>query len=273
MTAVLKFIQSPEFYLPIIYICIGILVHGIVCRVLEKAVSIKVGHLSRSSGNYKKSQTVLALSKAIVKYVVIMITILSILTVYGVNVASILAGLGLLGAVIGLALQDILKDVFAGIGIILENQYAIGDNIEIDHFRGEVISLGLKTTKVKNYQGAIKVFANRNITEVINYSLASSLAIVDVSVAYEEDLKKVEKVLTDLAEELSESLENLEGPVEVLGITDLSDSSIVYRLTVETRPVENFQIERQIRRAIKDRFEAKKIKIPYPQIEVHHGNK
>lgn len=91
--------------------------------------------------------------------------------------------------------------------------------------------------------------------------------------AYEEDLKHVEKVLTELAEELSKSLKNLEGPVEVLGIKDLLDSSIVYRLTVETKPVENFQIERQIRRAIKDRFDAKKVKIPYPQIEVHNGNK
>lgn len=273
MMDVLEFIKSPQFYLPIIYICIAILVNSIICGVLEKAVSLKIGHLPHTSGNYKKSQTVLSLSKAIIKYVIMIIAFLAILTVYGVNVASIIAGLGLVGAVIGLALQDILKDVFAGISIILENQYAIGDNIEIGEFRGEVISLGLKTTKVKNYQGAVKVFANRNITEVINYSLSSSLAIVDVSVAYEEDLNKVEKVLNDLAEELTNSLDKLEGPVEVLGITDLSDSSIIYRLTVKTEPVENFQIEREIRRAIKNRFDKKNIKIPYPQIEVHHGNK
>ena len=273
MIEVLEFIESPIFYLPILYICIAILINGVISRILEKAVSFKVGHLPHTSGNYKKAQTVLALSKAIMKYVIMIVAFLAILTVYGVNVASIIAGLGLIGAVVGLALQDILKDVFAGMSIILENQYAIGDNIEIDEFRGEVISLGLKTTKVKNYQGAIKVFANRNITEVINYSLASSLAIVDVSIAYEEDLKKVEKVLNDLAEELTSSLEKLEGPVEVLGITNLSDSSVVYRLTVKTEPLENFQIERKIRRAIKDRFELKKIKIPYPQIEVHHGNK
>lgn len=273
MEIILKIVESPKFYLPILYICIGILAVGVLDRVMKKLFSLKLNKLPKTSVNYKKSETVRVLIQNIGKYVIFCLVILAILTAYGVNVMSILAGLGLVGVVIGLALQDILKDFFAGMSIILENQFAIGDNIEIDGFRGEVVFLGLKTTKIKSYQGSVKILANRNIIDVINYSMEPSLAIVDVSVSYEENLDKIEKVLTELAQELTSSLDKLKGEVELLGIRDLDDSAIIYRLTVPTVPLENFQIERKIRRAIKSRFDEKKIKIPYPQVEVHNGNK
>lgn len=273
MSAILDFLQSPKFYLPIVDIAIGIIAYGILKRVINHIFSRKMEKFSKRSSNYKKTQTLRVLILNIGKCIVAIIVILAILNVYGVNTASILAGLGLVGAVVGLAFQDVLKDFIAGITIILENQYAIGDNVEISGFRGDVIYLGLKTTKIKHYQGAVKILANRNITEVINYSMEPSLAIVEVSVSYEENLDKVEKVLNELAAEMSKNLEKITDKVEVLGITNLSSSSIVYRITVPTISVENFSIERKMRKMIKERFDENKIKIPYTQIEVHHGDK
>ena len=99
------------------------------------------------------------------------------------------------------------------------------------------------------------------------------MAVVDVSVSYEDDLEHVEQVLNDLAKELSEKIENLKGPIEVLGVQDLSSSSVIYRLAGKTLSMEQYGIQRQIKREIKLKFDEENIKIPYNQIEVHNHGK
>lgn len=271
MFELLEKLLIPEIYLPIIYICIAILVNSIIKQIIEKAFTRKQEYLVKNSYNYKKTETFKVLIKNIIKYTIIIFLILAILTVYGIDVTSVLAGLGIVGVVLGLALQDLAKDIIAGISIILENQYAIGDIISIGDFKGEVIFLGLKTTKIKNYEGQVKIIANRNATEVINYSMENSLAIVDIDISYEENNDKVEKVLIELTEELSNTLQNLKGKVELLGIQELSSSSVKYRIVVPTVAMEHFSVERQIRKELKVKLDKEKIKIPYTQIEVHNG--
>ena len=267
----LEKIMIPEIYLPIIYICIAVILNGICKKLIGTIIKSKQKSLNKNSYNYKKTETFRVLMNNIIKYVIILFLVLAILTVYGVNVTSILAGLGIAGVVASLALQDLAKDIIAGMGIILENQYAMGDTISINGFKGEVVFLGLKTTRIKSWEGEVKILANRNITEVINYSISSSLAIVDVGVGYNEDLDKVEEVLNTLAKDLTKKLPKLKGDVEVLGIDKFSDSALIYRLTVPTVSMEHYGIARQIRKEIILCFEKNNINIPYNQIEVHHG--
>lgn len=261
----------PEVYLPIIYICVAILINALLKRIIDRLIKRRQSNLLKTSYNYKKMETFKILLENIIKYIIIIFLTLSILTVYKIDITSILTGLGIAGLVVGLALQDLAKDIIAGFTIILENQYAVGDIISIGDFKGEVIFLGLKTTKIKSYEGDIKIIANRNATEVINYSMSNSLAIVDIDVAYEENNTKVEKVLKDLVEELSETLPNLKGKVELLGIEELSSSSVKYRIIAKTVSMEHFDIARRIRKSVKERLDKEKIKIPYQQIEVHNG--
>ncbi len=272
MIEIIKKILIPKVYLPIIYILIAILINKILEKIIDKLITKKQSSLIKNSYNYKKTETFKVLAKNIIKYLVIIFLVLAILTVYGVDVTSILASLGIVGIVLGLALQDLAKDIIAGFSIILENQYAIGDIISIAGFKGEVIFLGLKTTKIKNYEGQVKIIANRNATEVINYSMETYLAIVDVDVSYEEENAKVEKVLTTLADELTTSLPKLKGKVELLGIQELASSSVKYRIIAPTKASDYIEIERKIRKAVKEKLDQEHIKIPYPQIEVHHGN-
>jgi len=131
--------------------------------------------------------------------------------------------------------------------------------------------MGLKTTRIRNFEGEVKIIANRNITEVINHSCSFSLAIVDVSVSYEDDIEKIETLLNDLASKLSKTLDKLKGPIEVLGIQELGDSAVKFRMTVKTKSGEQFQIKRKILKEVKLLLDQENIKIPYPQIEVHHG--
>lgn len=271
MLDILEKLLIPEIYLPILYICIAVLVNSVAKRIIDRVFLRKQETFLKNSYNYKKTETFKVLLKNIIKYIIITFLVLAILTVYGVDVTSVLTGLGIAGVVLGLALQDLAKDIIAGFSIVLENQYAIGDTISISGFTGEVIFLGLKTTKIKNYQGQVKIIANRNAVDVINYNMEDSLAIVDIDISYDENNEKVEKILNQLAEELTETLPNLKGNVELLGIQELGTSAVRYRITAPTIAMEHYGVERQIRKAIKERLDKEHIKIPYPQIEVHNG--
>ena len=268
---IIEKIIIPEVYLPILYICIAILVYNILTNIFTRGINRKIKVEKVGSSTYKKLLTIRSLAKNIIKYIIVAFTILSILTVYGINISTVLAGFGIVGLVVGLALQDLAKDLISGFTIIFENQYSVGDTVTINGFKGEVIYVGLKTTRLKNYDGEVKIIANRNATEIINHSFKTSLAIVYIEVAYEEDNDKVEKVFTDELDKLSNTIEDLKEPIRLMGIQDLTASSVKYRIEVRTEPMKHFVVERQIRKALKQRLDKEKIKIPYTQIEVHNG--
>lgn len=256
-----------EVIAPIIIILSSLLIYFVIKRILKRVFKI------RKSAT-KKEKTIYSLINNIVKWFIIIIAFLMILDVFGVDTKTLVASLGVLGLVVGLALQDILKDFISGLFIIFENQYCIGDVIEVKGFKGEVINLGLKTTRVRSYTGEVKIIPNRNVEDVINYSQMSSLAVVDVSVAYEENYDRVEKIVNNLLEKLNKKkIPNVKGDIKLLGITKLGDSSIEIRIVVETASYEHFEVERILRKEIKLAFDKENIKIPYPQIEVHNGKR
>ena len=236
-----------EIYLPIIYIIVGIIVYQIVKTIIKRIFNIDKKVISNKKIDKKKVKTLEQLIINIFRILIITLVILSILPIFGIDVKTYLAGLGVIGVVIGLALQDVLKDFIVGFSLIMENYFSVGDTIEVNGFKGKVTYLGIRTTKIQQYSGPMLIIPNRNIQEVINYTNTYSQAIVDVGVAYESDFDKVEQTLTKLSEKLTKELKDIIGDVEVLGI------------------------ERKIRKAILDAFEKEKIKIPYTQIEVHNG--
>ena len=253
---------------PIVYIFIGIITYYILKHIIKR---ITTPRTQISKQHEQKAKTLRTILINIVKYIIVILVTLAILSVFGINVKSIVAGLGITTAIIGLAFQDLAKDIIAGFSIITENQYEIGDTIEVEGFRGKVVFLGLKTTRIRNYKGATKIIANHKMDSIINYSLHESLAIVDVNVSYETDIEKVEKTLNKLADKLENKIDKATGKIEVLGIDELADSSVVYRVTLETLPMAHIEIERILRKEIKKAFDAENIKIPYTQIEVHNG--
>lgn len=248
-----------------IIIVIYILTYFIINRVIKNVNR----HKFMKNGE-KRKKTLLQLINNIIKYILMIICVLTILNIYGVDTTALITSLGLLGLGASLALQDTLKDLLAGFFIIFENQYDIGDIITINNFKGEVISLGLKTTKIKAYTGEINIVSNRNIQEVINHSSSNSLAIVDFEISYDEDLNKVEEILRNLCTKLTKDLKKIKGKVELLGIEDLGSSGIKYRITVETNPMEHLTVQREIRKAVKEELNKQGIEIPYPQVVVHN---
>lgn len=145
----------------------------VIYLILRRILKIIFRHADSKKANHaeqQKIQTISGMASSLLKYAMLILVILVVLANLGVNVTSLIAGLGILTAVLGLAFQDMLKDMIAGISILIEGQFGIGDVVEIDGFKGTVIDVGLKTTEIKNTHNQVKIIANRNIDGLINFS-------------------------------------------------------------------------------------------------------
>ncbi len=261
-------LKIKSIILSFVYIFVGIVLFKLLKRIITKALKSE-----KYLKNYQKQKinTLKILIINVIKYTLSTLIVLAILSEFGINVKSILAGLGIGTALIGLAFQDLAKDLIAGFTIITENFYEVGDTIEVDGFMGEVVSIGLKTTRIKNFKGAIKIISNHYMDNLINYSNNNSLAVVDVAVAYECSEEKIEKVFNELFNELNGKIPYATNNLELLGVNELSDSSVIYRIIVETESMKQIAVERYLKKEIKKALDKAKIKIPYQQIEVHNG--
>lgn len=260
----MEYILKKEIIAPII-----ILIVVMFLLFISKTIIHKIFNFKSIKVNEGKKKTIVNLIRNIVKVIIILIAILVLLEIYGIDTKSLVASLGVVGLVVGLALQDLLKDFIVGISIIFEGQYSIGDWVSINGFKGEVIPSSLRVTKLKAYTGEIKIIANRNITELTNYSLGKTNLIIDVSVAYESDVDKVREVLDGLCNDLKKECELKE--FVCLGIQELADSSIKFRLVANTNYSEQFALDRKIKKEIVKTFAKNNITIPYNQVVVHNG--
>ena len=254
--------------LPIIYIIVGIIIFYLIKRIIIKSTDRKIGLKATQRQRVNTFRTLII---NFIKYIIIVLVILSIIAVYGMNIKSILAGLGIGTAILGLAFQDLAKDLIAGFSIIIEGEYEIGDTIEIDGFTGEVVFIGLRTTRIRNYKGATKIIANHYMDNLINYSDNNSLAIVDVAISYDCKEELIEETFEKLFKKLNGTIPNTTKDLELWGVNALEDSAVVYRVVVETEPMKQAKVERILRKEIKKAMNEAGIKIPYNQIEVHNG--
>ena len=152
-----------------LYILFVLIVYLILKRIL-KIIFIHAGGKNASAAHKQRIKTISKMLSSILRYVFLVLLLLVILAVLGVNVTSLLAGLGIVTAIVGLAFQDMLKDFIAGIAIIAEDQFSVGDTViaQADGFKGVVTNIGLKTTEITNEKGEVKILANHNIDGLIN---------------------------------------------------------------------------------------------------------
>lgn len=264
----LKFLEvflKKEVIGPILILIFSYLTYLLLRALLEKAFS-----KGKNEFDKKRKRTVVELLKNVLKILMFVIAIIAILDLYGINVNSFIASLGIASAVGALSLQDTLKDVISGASIIMDNYFVVGDTIELNGFRGQVIELGLKSSKIMNVDGEVLIVANRNITEVKNLSQKAASNLIIAPTAYEEKIEKVEKVLQDIVEEIKEWPTMNKEKTSYIGIVELKDSCIDYGIRISCSPGKVWEYRRAILRMIKLRYDKSKIKIPYNQIEVHN---
>jgi moderate conductance mechanosensitive channel len=251
-----KFISS------IVILFISLLILRI-SKITTKRIGVK------QTPNQRRKRTVARVTRSITKYVVWMTCILSILAVWGVNIAPALAGLGILGLVIGLGAQKFINDLIAGFFIIFEHHFDVGDKIEVKGFKGEVIDIGLKTTKLRNWKGEILILSNGEISSLVQFSKEISTAVVEFGIAYQEDAQKTIDLLNlELPKMRLDFPEIVEDP-KVLGVINLNNSSVDMRAICKTLNEQHYTIEREMRKRIKQILDENHIEIPFPQVVVN----
>ena len=213
----------------------------------------------------KRSKTYIKLIRNIIKYVLIIISVILILQVNGINVSSMLAGVGIISIILGFAIQDALKDIIKGFTIISDSYYQVGDVIKYDNNTGKVLSIGLRTTKIEDiYTLNVVSVSNRNIEKV---EIESHLINIDVPLSYDLKLNEAEAAIKYIVDKIKD-LNKVE-KVEYRGVNQIADSSINYHIKVYCPPMDKVQIRRDSLRCILEGLEEKNIQVPYNQIDVH----
>lgn len=271
------FLFSPETWdiliTKSIRITLIILVSMLVVRVLKMLIrrvfSVKFkGPLRRSK---RREETLLKLLQSAVAYVVYFAAILAVLGEFKIDAKGLLAGAGVLGLAVGFGAQNLVRDVITGFFILFEDQFSVGDFVKVGAAVGTVEEIGLRTTKIQAMTGEMHIIPNGNITEVVNYSIRNSLAILDIGIAYEADIRKAERVIEEFLQTLpNEEYEEVIATPELVGVESLGASDVVLRITAETEPVMNFAVARKLRRDIKLVLEENDIEIPYQKMVIFH---
>jgi len=227
---------------------------------------------SKFTMDERKSKTLNAVIQNLIRYIVYFTALLMILAELGVDTASLIAAAGVGGVAIGFGAQSLVKDIISGFFILFEDQYAVGDYVEIGDIKGTVFEIGLRTTKVMAYAGEEHIIPNGEIKRVTNYSRSNHLAIVDMGIAYETDIEKAAQVMRTVAEELAAENEFIVAAPEVLGVMSFDASSITLRAVVWTMPMQHWGVERELRKRYKAAFEQHNIEIPFPHRVIINKN-
>lgn len=245
----------------IIIILISILLYKVVMHFLTKGEKNDKLNLFTS----KKSRTYLKLTRNLIRYVFLAITALILLQVNGVDVSSLLAGVGIAGVVIGLAIQDWLKDIIRGSSILTDNYFAVGDVVKYNQMEGKVLAIGLKTTKIQDLKtGNILSMANRNIEAI---EVVSNLVYVNVPMPYEVPVERAEEVIDGIVAAIMDN--NHVTGCRYISVNELEDSYIAYGIEIQCNQVYKRQVKRDALRSILVEMAKHEIEVPYTQVDIH----
>ena len=217
----------------------------------------------------RKAKTVSSLVRSLIKYITIIAVICIILVIWGVDVIGIVAGVGILTLIIGLGCQSLIQDVISGMFIVFDDYFAVGDTVIIDGFRGTIIDVGLKTTKLQDFGGNIKSITNSSILTVVNMSRLRSVASVTLSVSYNEDVERVEALIINEIEELKKKIPNIIDGPWYKGIDNITASSIDFLVLAFVNEDNRFQVTRDLKREFYLLFKKNNVQIPYTQVTVN----
>lgn len=218
-----------------------------------------------------KGKAFVNMLSSLVKYIALIALLYLLLRYVGVNTVTLLSGLGIIGLVFGLAAQPLLEDVLAGLFIVFEGVFDVGDIIVYDEFRGEVTEIGVRTTKLLDAGGNVKVVNNSDLRSFVNMTDSLSVVIGIVQIEYGESLKRVEKVIADNIESIRASIPAFVKGPDYVGVSELGTSGVSLKFLAYCREQDRFQAERDLNRAIKLMFDENGINIPFTQVVLHNA--
>ena len=266
----------------VIAVVVQLMLHRLIDRLVSRAEEgvllpgrLTNGKLGRSSNEptpgstrrVQRAKTVGTLLKSIVSGLVIAIAITMMLAELGLDIAPILASAGILGVALGFGSQTLVKDYLSGIFMIFEDQYGVGDVVDLGEASGTVEAVSLRVTRLRDTNGTVWYVRNGEIIRVGNMSQNWARTVLDVQISSREDISHVRSVLTDVIEDMWRD-DDYEGVIieepEIWGIEAITPDAITLRVTLKTAPMEQWRVARVLRERIKSRFDHEGIQAPYP---------
>ena len=251
-------IMKKEVIVSIIIVIVATIVYVLAKKIIGK-------FLEKSKKSTKKGRTYIKLFNNCLKYALLIVTVVAVLQVNGVNVSSIITGLGIVSAIVALALQDAVKDIVMGINIIVDEYFAVGDVLKIGEVEGKIMELGLKSTKMRDINtGSLFTISNRTISTAL---IEPDWFFINIPISYGEKIVKVEEVMNQIVNKIHNI--NDVSEVEYRGLNTFGDSAIYYLIKVYAKAELRPQVKRDANRIIKIELDANNMEIPYTQIDIH----
>lgn len=224
----------------------------------------------------RRQTTLLKLAQSVLSYVVYFTAIIGVLSSLNINVAGLLAGAGIAGLAIGFGAQSLVKDIITGFFIILEDQFGVGDFVRINTSNvaeGTVTEIGLRTTKIVGFTGEVYIIPNGQITDVVNFSINNSKAVIDMQVGIEANIEKIEKLVNEYLKTLPDKYEELVSVPIFVGVQNVIGTEVTIRIVAETKPQQHYGIARIIRRDVKEILEKNSIPMAYQKMMIYDSNR
>lgn len=235
--------------------------------IVESVVSWVLGMLKP---NRNRSRTVIALFRNVVRYAVILIAICVVLSMFSVDIGTILAGLGIIALIVGFGAESLIADVVTGLFILIDNQYNVGDIIEVNGFRGTVTDISVRTTVLTDVGGNVKIINNSDMKNILNRSDNTSKSVADFPIPYETDLKALEEKLPGILRKIYEANPELMKDVPIyLGVDSFADSSIILKFVVEVAEPDIYTGARVLNHDLFLAMRELGIEVPFPQLDIH----
>ena len=250
--------------------------HKVVDRLMRRAeAGVLPDRVSAavSARRAQRAMTIGSVLKSVITIILIAVFGTMMLSEIGVNIAPIIASAGIIGIALGFGAQSLVRDFLSGIFMIFEDQYGVGDVVDVGEATGTIEAVTLRVTRLRDLSGTVWYVPNGEILRVGNMSQNWSRAVVDVSVGYSEDLARVKRVLAEVAHDLWEDEEFSEAIIEepeVTGVETFTADAVSLRVLIKTRPLEQWAVAREMRQRIKARFDHEGIEIPFAQRLVWH---
>lgn len=245
---------------------IGIIIVFLIVKAVGNKVIKKMFDRIQQRDNISagRSLTLQSLTLNVFSYVLIFIFVVMVFQVFEYDATALLAGAGVVGLAIGFGAQGLVSDVVTGFFLLLEKQIDVGDYVTVAGFDGIVEQVGLRTTQIRGFDGTLHYVPNREITNVSNHSRGNMRALVDIGISYDDNIDKAIAILQNVCDQIAAEDENIvEGP-NVLGVQALGSSDVVIRVLAKTENMQQWAVERNLRKAMKEAFDANGIEIPFP---------
>lgn len=253
-----------------IFMKIPALIKSVQIITIAYVLNLLVGALLKKG--FKRSARGITISKLLssfMKYVIAIITVLIILGAWGVDTTTLIASAGILGLVIGLGAQTLIADIIAGMFIVFEGDYQVGDIIVIDNWRGTVEEIGIRTTKLIDAGGNRKIINNSDIRALVNQTQELSLAKCTIGTEYGDSLERIEEVIRENIPIIRENIPAIiEGPI-YKGVTALNTSSVDLLFVAKCKEEDIYQVQRDLNRELKLMFDRNNINVPFPQVTLN----